>query len=131
MRILGFSKKDWINYHIGKPKLQEPDFTTFRFRRRDRDWEIGEVVQVVYKPRSKDREPLGIAEIINKERRWIFTAKKPRGEKVLTPREAHADGFKGYGDMAMWLSKGYGHQRLVDEPMNKLDLRWVDGQTTA
>jgi len=57
MRILGFSKK-WAKLNN---KLL---FTTFRFPRKDKDWEIEEVVQIVYKPRSKEREPLGIARII-------------------------------------------------------------------
>lgn len=117
MRILGFSKK-W-------DKLQEPDFTTFRFTRRDRrDWEVGEVVQVVYKPRSKERERLGIAKIINKEPRRIFKSKALYHVPIVTKREAIKDGFMGWGDMALWLTKAHGHQRLVDEPMNKLTLRW-------
>ena len=32
--------------------------------RRDEDWDIGESVQVVVNPRSKKREPLGVAMII-------------------------------------------------------------------
>ncbi|MBA7651742.1 hypothetical protein ES703_59561 [subsurface metagenome] len=120
MRILGFSKK-W-------PKLQEPEFTTFRFTRRDKDWQVDELAQIVFQPRRKGGgEKLGVAEIVGKEPRWIFTAKKPRGQKVVTPREAHADGFKSYVDMAMWLVRAHGHQSLVDEPMNKLTLRWVNG----
>jgi len=51
MRILGVSKK-W-------DKLKnEMLFTTFRFPRKDRDWAVEEVVQLVYKPRSKEREIL-------------------------------------------------------------------------
>lgn len=117
MRVLGFSKR-W-------QKLSNPEFTTFRFTRRDRDWQVGELVQVIYKPRTKNRLPLGQAEIVNKEECWIFSANKPRGAKMLTPKEARADGFMGYGDMALWLSKAHGHQHLVDEPMNKLTLRWL------
>lgn len=60
MRILGFSQK-WHKLNNGIL------FTTFRFPRKDKDWEIEEVVQIVYKPRSKQREPLGIARIIRKE----------------------------------------------------------------
>lgn len=72
MRILGFSRKDWINHLTSKPKLEEDKFTTFRFERRDEDWRVGEQVQVVYKPRRKGGgEVLGVAEIINKERRWV------------------------------------------------------------
>lgn len=118
MRILGFSKK-WA-------KLQQDKFTTFRFTRRDKDWQVGELVKVVYKPRRKGGgEKLGVAQIISKERRWIFTAKKLRGQKAVTPSEAHTDGFKSYVEMAVWLVKIYGHTRLVNEPMNKLTLRWA------
>ena len=63
MRILGFSKKYG---KLSKPWYARDihTFTTFRYPRRDRDWEVEEIVQVVYKPRSKEREPLGIARII-------------------------------------------------------------------
>lgn len=60
MRILGFNQKGGkLNNNIM--------FTTFRFPRKDKDWEVEEVVQVVYKPRSPKREILGIARIIRKE----------------------------------------------------------------
>lgn len=71
MRILGFSRKDWINYLNGNWKREEEIFTTFRFTRRDRDWEVGELVQIVIKPRTKGREPLGIAKIVSKKVRWL------------------------------------------------------------
>ena len=104
MRILGFSKK-W-------DKLQEPEFTTFRFARRDRDWEVGEVVQIVYKSRSKNREPLGIARINYKEFVRI---------KDITEDEAIKDGF--HNALEMWI---YLKKPKVSEPINKLTLRWVD-----
>lgn len=54
MRILGFSKH-WA-------KLDNPEFTTFRFPRKDKDWQIGETVKIVIKPRSKGGgELLGLA----------------------------------------------------------------------
>ena len=118
MRILGFSVK-W-------GKLDRMVFTSFRFPRKDKDWAVGEQVQIVYKPRTKGREILGIAEIITKEERWIFTGKKLRGSKVLTLQEAHEDGFKSHVEMAMWLSKAHGHDRCVNEAMNKLTLRWAN-----
>ena len=117
MRILGFSKK-WS-------KLSQPEFTTFRFARKDKDWEVGELVQIIYKPRSKDREKLGIAEITRKESRNMVRAR--RNEWVIptiTEEEANADGFENYMQMWFWLFDTYGGQRLIHEPMNKLTLRW-------
>jgi len=104
MRILGFSKK-W-------PKLQNNTFTTFRFKRKDRDWEVGEVVQIVYKPRSKNREVLGVAEIVTKEVRL--------GAK--DDEEARADGFQDCRDMEAWMTKTYGVAKTW-QPMHKLMLR--------
>ena len=123
MRILGFSKK-W-------PKLKQPEFTTFRFRRRDRDWEAGEFVQVVYKPRSKDREPLGIAKIITKEERNTAPDWGGAGVPVVTNEEAIEDGFANWGEMFDWLAAAHGLHRLATEPLNKFTIRWVDGKTTA
>ena len=110
MRILGFSKK-W-------DKLKQDTFTTFRFPRRDRDWEIGEQVRIVYKPRSKDREILGVAKIINKELRKIATAYE---QYKPTEIEAQADGFDNLFQMNAWFRDTYG-SRIFEEPMNKLTL---------
>mgnify|MGYP001585030723 FL=1 len=107
MRILGFSKK-WN-------KLTNQQFTTFRFQRRDKDWEIGEQVQVVYKPRSKEREILGIAQIIAKDFCNI---------RELSQTDAIQDGFLDREDMMKWLDKVY-KGRIYEEPMNKLTLKWV------
>lgn len=115
MRTLGFSKK-W-------DKLQQPEFTTFRFVRADRDWYVGEQVRIVYQPRRKGGgEQLGVAEILNKERRTfsplIF------GQPV-SGAEAKEDGFPGPIAMFGWLEKTYGPHRLNQEPMNKLTLKWI------
>lgn len=108
MRILGFSER-WR-------KLQDEKFTTFRFSRKDRDWAVGEVVQVVYKPRSKERDVLGNAKILNKELRDLFRV-------GVSDKEAIRDGFRDIKAMGEWLDKTYG-RRWLDEPMNKLLLRW-------
>lgn len=116
MRILGVSRR-W-------DKLNRPDWTTFRFTRKDKDWQIGEVVQVVLNPRSKHREKLGVAEIISKEPKWM----KPKLRADIpdiTQEEAIADGFEEWRDMWAWLLKRYDIRRLLGEPMNKLTLRWV------
>ena len=120
MRILGFSRK-W-------PKLNQPEFTTFRFARKDKDWQPGETVQVVYRPRIPTRRILGIA---------IITAKVPRAmcrhlPSILphvTEEEAKQDGFPDYYHMWEWLFDAHGGRRLMDEPMNKLTLRWLEPTT--
>ena len=106
MRILSFSKR-W-------QKLSNPVFTTFRFPRRDEDWQVGEMVQVYYKNRTPQRERLGEAKIINKELRKIAT---------VTEQEAIADGFANLFEMNTWFRKT---QRIFEEPINKLTLRWVE-----
>ena len=120
MRILGFSKK-W-------DKLNQVELTTFRYPRRDKDWFIGEIVQIVYHPRSKDREILGIAEITNIEKRAMAWHGDKSGETKITNEEAKEDGFDDNGHGAyftMWefLWDYYGGQRLLEEPMNKITLR--------
>jgi len=118
MRILGFSK-EWN-------KLKDDTFTTFRFARKDKDWDIGEKVQIVLNPRSKYRQLLGVAEIINKEPRWIaYREEKTRHGIALVSRdEAIADGFKNRAEMNAWMRDKYG-ERYQNEPMNKLTLRWI------
>lgn len=121
MRIISFSKK-W-------EKLKQPEFTTFRYPRVDKDWYIGEQVQVYFKNRSPQRERLGIAEIINKERRELdpfFTDGKvvePIRVPLVTDDEAIADGFESRNDMIRYMEKQYGLDYI--SLFNKLTLRWV------
>jgi len=114
MRILGFEKK-W-------PKLQNDSFTTFRFPRRDNDWYVSELVQIVIKPRSKNREELGIARIVNKVPRIILPPYK-YDYRNITEAEAIADGFPDVKAMQEWMWDRY-KGRLVEGPMNKLTLVW-------
>ena len=135
MRILGFSKK-WGKLNKQWFESDYHTFTTFRFPRKDRDWEIEEIVQIVYKPRSKEREPLGIARIIRKQEKDL--SKKyyefngvNKSPDVLTPDDAKEDGFIGMhggGDvekMMKFLSDSYGYCAVRDRPMNKLTLYWI------
>ena len=120
MRIMGFSNK-W-------DKLNNGYFSTFRFPRKDRDWFDGEVVQIVYKPRTKNREPLGNAKIMAKEQVWVKPFVLSFGEKYpdatfLDYGDARADGFNSPAEMIEYMKKTYGH-RLHCEPMNKLTLKW-------
>lgn len=107
MRVLGFSKR-W-------QKLSNPEFSTFRFPRRDRDWKVGEIVQIVYKPRSKEHEVLQVAIIIGKE---------PKQLADITREEAIADGFNSRTELRQWMTKTYGRTDRIasNEPMNKLTL---------
>ena len=97
MRIIGFS----VKWH----KLSQSVFTTFRLPRKDKDWSIGEQVQIVYHPRSKDREILGQAVIGNVEARSF----DPAMASKITDAEAREDGFLNTADMRTWLEKAHGH----------------------
>ena len=122
MRILGFATENWINFETGRPKLWEDKFTTWRFKRQDRDWEVGEVVQVVVKPRTPGREVLGQAMIIARELRPMPPVLE-LASLAYMEEDARRDGFLSYPDMWDWLYKTHG-DRLSREPMNKLTLAW-------
>jgi hypothetical protein len=113
LRIISFCKR-WT-------KLEQSEFTTFRFPRKDRDWEVGERVQVYLKNRSPQRENLGEAKIIKKEMRVIATI---HTEYLPTEEEAIADGFNSLIEMNEFFRDTYG-SRIFGEPINKLTLRWV------
>ena len=106
MRILGFSKK-W-------GKLQQDEFTTFRYPRKDaekgRDWHNGEILKIVYQPRHAN-EILGVAQVINKE---------PRDWYEITEKEAMADGFESSFEMWKFLK-----QPKSNDLFNKLTLKWI------
>lgn len=122
MRIMGFSRK-W-------DKLTNPEFSTFRFTRKDKDWKMGECVKVVLNPRKKGGgEYLGIAQIIEKVPRAMAWHGDKTGITPVTNEEANADGFpdnekRGYFKMWEFLFDNYGGERLLSESMNKLTLFW-------
>lgn len=123
MRILGFSVM-WA-------KLLSAEFTTFRFTRRDKDWIVGEQVQIVYRPRSKGRKVLGIAEIIAKETRRIDRFRGTPTSSIhgfLTENEAKEDGFQNAKDMLDWLEETYQQDGRWQSgiPLNRLTLQWLD-----
>ncbi len=124
MRELGFSKK-WAKLHVELPIGRRPEFTTFRMPRKDsdkgRDWHQAERVKVVYHPRNKDREVLGVADIILKEPRTFGIAAPP----VVTEDEAIADGFSSWVDMFQWFDEITNEEKDITEIINKLTLRWV------
>ena len=108
MREFGFTKR-W-------DKLQQREFTTFRFSRKDRDWIVGEVVKVVVRPRQKDRYFLYVAQIIKKESREVIQ---------ITDEEAVADGFQDSLEMSSWMVKTHGSDRILRERINKLTIHYV------
>lgn len=138
MRILGFSKM-WPKLNKQWFALNPLTFTTFRYPRRDKDWEVEEVVQVVYKPRSKEREPLGVARIIRKQekdmsRDWTYYPRPncPNTPDMISPSEAKEDGFDsmhGGGDvekLLKWLRESSPERYFREKIVNKLTLYWIE-----
>ena len=140
MRILGFSKK-WDKLNKQWFERDRHTFTTFRFPRKDRDWDVEELVQVVYKPRSKEREALGVARIIRKEEKnigknWNYCPfpSRPNTPDMITPDDAKEDGFTGMhggGDIKKLFdylrgSSTYEQFYRVGK-VNKLTLYWLEG----
>lgn len=107
MRIISFSNM-WN-------KLDNDVFTTFRYPRADKDWYVGERVQVFYKNRSPNRQKLGEAIITNKELRNL---------KLVTNEEAIADGFDNRTSMEEYMHKQYGVNYA--STMNKITFRWIN-----
>jgi len=114
MRRMGFT--------LCWPKLSQDECTTLRFTRRDKDWLLGETVLVVYRPRH-DNVVLGMAIIRNKEPRAVSRAMASADAPLVTEEEAIADGFDNLGGLLQWFWKT-GKDRVMNEPVNKLTLRW-------
>ena len=112
MRELGFS--------VMWDKLNQPELTTFRLPRRDRDWRIGERVRCMFRPRSSLRRYLFIADIINVESRCFDPAIAP----AITDSEAKGDGFDDAVAMQTWMAKA--HKGFnPSHVFNKITLRKV------
>ena len=137
MRIMSFGDK--INDKKPVP-IMMPDigtvenlFTTWRMPRRDRDWRVGEVVQVVYKTRSPQRRVLGTAVILAKTPRLLDSrgwGGSVKGYVGIKHGEAWIDGFANAHEMAKWLQDTHG-PRYWDEPINILLLGWIERSDDA
>lgn len=112
-RVIGFTKK-W-------DKLYTPEFTTFRFKRKDKPLEVGELVQIVYHPRSKDREIIGKALI---KRIDAYCFRPTIGYLYPSDEDAIADGFDGLDEMIDWFTDTYG-ERINQETMFKITLKRI------
>jgi len=123
MRIMGFQKQ-WVNQLTGKPKLEGNRFTTFRFPRKDRDWEVGETVQIVMKPRTKERIPLGEAVIVSKEIKSLIVGPICRNRNSITNDEAQMDGFHSAIDLVDFIMEERPLSNWGLHP-NRLTLRWT------
>lgn len=110
MRIISF-QQNWLDHVTNKPKLSEPEFTTYRFPRKDRGWSAGEIVKVVYRTRSKDRVELGEAKIVALQ-----------ATPSISDFDAQRDGFENREAMFAFLWK---NQNPVWYP-DKLILAWVN-----
>jgi len=104
-------------------KLWLPCWVDFRLQRRDKDRQILEQVTVVINARSKYREELGIARLIQKDQR-----KLPGCEFMVAPLvtegEAIEDGFDSLYQMTEWFYHQYGVRPQI-EPLYKYTLEWV------
>jgi len=122
LRIMGFSK-EWT-------KLNQNEFTTFRFPRKDKDWQLHELVKVVLHHRSPypKRRELGIAQIIDKHYRVAPIYEQRHSGRitfpVFTDAEAEADGFDDASGMEFWLIQTYGAERVANLDISKLTLKW-------
>jgi hypothetical protein len=103
------------------PKLEEPEWSTFRFPRRDKDWQVGETVRIVFHPRGRDRKVLGTAQVRDKQPRVMIADEGPI--MSTSPDEAREDGFNSLSMMCAWIRQRYGEESL-HKPMNKLTIRW-------
>ena len=110
MRILSF-QQNWINHITNKSKLSEPEFTTYRFPRKDRAWAVGEIVQVVYRTRSKDRVELGEAKI-----------RAIQHNPNISDYDAQQDGFEDRDAMMAFLQKNPKEKYGLPD---KLILTWM------
>ncbi len=98
-----------------------------------RGWKVEEVVEVVYKPRSKEREPLGIARIIRIDVRDMgekahYFPKSTPGTFIISD-EAEEDGFTGFhggGDVSAMISFIRDSSRENPDNINKLTLYWIE-----
>ena len=107
IRVMGFSRL-W-------PKLNQEQFTTIRFPRKDKDWVVGEVVKVTYRLDSKERLVIGTTQIVSKTPIMLHD---------LSDAEAREDGYEDLQAMVVRMHDVHG-DRVLSEPMNKLRLKFV------
>ena len=121
MRIISFTEY-WVNLVLNVPKLETDQFSTWRFTRRDKDYFVGEKLQVWFRQRSPKRKFLFNAEVVSKTPRQLFDKNETLN---ISWAEAKVDGFESPEIMFHFLVKAHGEQRVKTEPINILFLRKI------
>ena len=118
MRILGFQTIDWEDYTKKRRKLAGLSFTTFRLPRKDKQIFVGEILQVVVKPRTKGRLYLGEARVLSIEEKH----NQEYGDTGISDTEAQKDGLEDSWKLRHYLF----HRRGATPPLAyKITLEWI------
>ncbi|MFA5152108.1 MAG: hypothetical protein WC554_06100 [Clostridia bacterium] len=119
MRLLVFQDLDDMDEIRHREKLTSLSFTTFRLPRLDKDWYVGEILEVVLQPIGKKKFPLGQAEVIFLEPKDHFQY----GDKGISDEEALKDGFRDSWELRkkIFWTRRHGKKPQV---AYKLTLEW-------
>jgi hypothetical protein len=103
-------------------KMSRDEFTTFRWPRRDsKNYRVGELLQVVIKPRSNQRRPMGVVVVVKQEELRSFWS----GGNCITDEMARQDGFRYATELVCYLNKERPSPSQRPAIVYRYTLKWI------
>jgi len=120
--VIEINPHTYHTYNI-KRRLFNEQFVTYKRIRKDKDWQVGEIVNVTLSPVAKPHTQLGFAKIIN--------INKKSSNRFIYPEttELSCDEllYEGFGQFDEWKFKQsyFGNDYHIVKIFNKITLQWI------
>jgi hypothetical protein len=120
---INVNKNTYHAYNIKRNRLFNEEFTTYKRIRKDKDWEVGEIVNITLSPVAKPHTQLGLAKIIRIDKKstnhYIYT-----DTTSLSSEELAYDGFEPFSDWK-FMHSYFGYKSYEVKIFNKITLQWI------
>jgi hypothetical protein len=120
---ININKNTYHAYDIKRNRLFNEQFITYKRIRKDKDWEVGEIVNITLSPVAKPHTQLGFAKIIGIDKKSDNHYTYPETTELSYEELA----YEGYGQYDDWKFKRtyFGDDRHDIKIFNKITLQWI------
>jgi hypothetical protein len=111
-------------YNVKRNRLFNEQFITHKRIRKDKDWQVGEIVNITLSPVAKPHIQLGLAKIISIDKKSDNHYIYPETTD-LSSEELAYEGFSHWGDTWKFKRTYFGDDYFDVKIFNKITLQWI------
>ena len=115
------------SYNTKRNRLFNEQFVTYKRTRNDKDWQVGEIVNITLSPVAKPHIQLGVAKIISIDKKstnhYMYTETTD-----LSGEELRYEGFDNFQNWN-FMHKFFKDSRHDVKTFNKITLQWITWNT--